>query len=442
MSARRQPLPADIWVLVSAAFIVAIGYGIIAPILPQFAAGFDLGVTAASIVVSSFALFRLLFAPAGGRLIDTLGERRVYVAGLLIVAASTYAVAAAQTYWQLLLFRGLGGIGSTMFTVSAMALIIRLTPSDSRGRASSAYASSFLFGNILGPVVGGLLAGLGMRIPFVIYATGLLLAAAVVWFRLERQPQLDSGGPDAEAGETAPAEVPETALPEAGETAAPEAGETQVPQAGEPAAASATGSEALPRMRFRDAWRDSAYRASLGSAVAVGWAAMGARIALYPLFVVAVLGADERVSGIALTVFALGMAVSVAVEGRLTDTWGRRPFVLVGLFVLGAATVAVGYSGSVWVFFALTLLAGLGGGLVNPAVQASVGDVIGRERSGGTVLSRFQMAMDVGAIAGPVVSGVLVDAFGYDWAFLATGLVVIVAWLLWLRGRETLPAKQ
>ena len=420
MSARRPPLPADIWVLVSAAFIVAIGYGIIAPILPQFAASFDLGVTAASIVVSSFAFFRLVFAPAGGRLIDTLGERRVYVAGLLIVAASTYAVAAAQTYWQLLLFRGLGGIGSTMFTVSAMALIIRLTPSDSRGRASSAYASSFLFGNILGPVVGGLLAGLGMRIPFVIYATGLLLAAAVVWFRLERQPQLDSGGPDADA----------------------EAGETAAPEAGEPAAASATGSEALPRMRFRDAWRDSAYRASLGSAVAVGWAAMGARIALYPLFVVAVLGADERVSGIALTVFALGMAVSVTVVGRLTDTWGRRPFVLVGLFVLGTATVAVGYSGSVWVFFGLTLLAGLGGGLVNPAVQASVGDVIGRERSGGTVLSRFQMAMDVGAIAGPVVSGALVDAFGYDWAFLVTGLVVIVAWLLWLRGRETLPTTQ
>ena len=420
MSARRPPLPADIWVLVSAAFIVAIGYGIIAPILPQFAASFDLGVTAASIVVSSFAFFRLVFAPAGGRLIDTLGERRVYVAGLLIVAASTYAVAAAQTYWQLLLFRGLGGIGSTMFTVSAMALIIRLTPSDSRGRASSAYASSFLFGNILGPVVGGLLAGLGMRIPFVIYATGLLLAAAVVWFRLERQPQLDSGGPDADA----------------------EAGETQVPRTGESAGASATGSEALPRMRFRDAWRDSAYRASLGSAVAVGWAAMGARIALYPLFVVAVLGADERVSGIALTVFALGMAVSVTVVGRLTDTWGRRPFVLVGLFVLGTATVAVGYSGSVWVFFGLTLLAGLGGGLVNPAVQASVGDVIGRERSGGTVLSRFQMAMDVGAIAGPVVSGALVDAFGYDWAFLVTGLVVIVAWVLWLRGRETLPTTQ
>src|SRR5690625_23167 len=265
---KLPPLPADIWVLVSAAFIVAIGYGIIAPILPQFAASFDLGVTAASIVVSSFAFFRLLFAPMGGRLVDKLGERRVYVVGLLIVAASTYAVAAATTYWQLLLFRGLGGIGSTMFTVSAMALIIRIAPPEARGKATGASASSFLVGNVVGPVAGGLLAGLGMRVPFVIYATGLLLAAAVVWFRLERQPQLDrpaAGREDAEAGP-----APHSA-PEAGEAEQP----TGTSAAGDDAPPEATSGhrepDGMPRMRFRDAWRDSAYRASLGSGIAVGW---------------------------------------------------------------------------------------------------------------------------------------------------------------------------
>lgn len=450
------PLPTDIWVLVSAAFIVAIGFGIIAPILPQFAASFDLGVTAASIVVSSFAFFRLVFAPMGGRLVDKLGERRVYVVGLLIVAASTYAVAAATTYWQLLLFRGLGGIGSTMFTVSAMALIIRIAPPKARGKATGAYASSFLFGNILGPVVGGMLAGLGMRIPFVIYATGLLLAAAVVWFRLERKPQLDrpvaepteaepapeAGEPRSATGTSAVGDDGESA-PEVSETTAV-TGTSAVGADSEPTpeVSETTSVDGMPRMRFRDAWQDSAYRASLGSGVAVGWAAMGARIALYPLFVVAVLGADERVAGIALTVFAAGMAVSVAVAGRLTDTWGRRPFILVGLALLGTATIAVGFSSTVWVFFALTLIAGLGGGLVNPSVQATVGDVIGNDRRGGAVLSRFQMSIDVGAIAGPVVSGMLVDAFGYDWAFLVTGLVVIVALVIWLRGRETLPSRQ
>ncbi|QCP06373.1 MFS transporter [Brevibacterium sp. CS2] len=183
-------LPTDIWVLVAGAFIVAIGYGIIAPVLPQFAESFGLGVTAATIVVSSFAFFRLVSAPAGGRLVNRLGERPVYVTGLLIVAASTFAVALAQTYWQLLLFRALGGLGSTMFTVSAMALIIRLAPPTARARAAGRYATAFLLGNIAGPVVGGLMAGWGMRVPFLVYAAALVAAAAVVYFRLGRNERL------------------------------------------------------------------------------------------------------------------------------------------------------------------------------------------------------------------------------------------------------------
>ena len=113
----RNRLPADIWVLVAAAFAVAIGYGLVAPVLPQFAQSFDVSVTAASVVVSAFAFFRLVFAPTGGFLVDRLGERSVYMTGLLIVAVSTLATGLAQSYVQLLIFRGLGGLGSTMFTI-------------------------------------------------------------------------------------------------------------------------------------------------------------------------------------------------------------------------------------------------------------------------------------------------------------------------------------
>ena len=129
-------------------------------------------------IVAIFAFMRLVFAPAGGALIARLGERPVYVAGLLIVAASTAACAFAQGYWQLLLFRGLGGIGSVMFTVASMALVIRLAPPESRGRVSGAYASAFLVGNVCGPIVGGLLAGFGLRVPFLAYAAALVIAAA------------------------------------------------------------------------------------------------------------------------------------------------------------------------------------------------------------------------------------------------------------------------
>ena len=51
-AASRQPLPGEITVLVAAAFTVAIGYGIIAPVLPQFAESFDLGVTACLLYTS------------------------------------------------------------------------------------------------------------------------------------------------------------------------------------------------------------------------------------------------------------------------------------------------------------------------------------------------------------------------------------------------------
>lgn len=165
--------------LVVAAFIIALGYGLIAPILPQFVVGFDVSFAAASAVVSIFAGARLLFAPMSGSLIDKIGSRRVYLTGLLTVAITTGLVALAQEYWQILLLRGIAGIGSTMFTVSAMGLIVKMAPVEIRGRCSSVYASSFLFGNIIGPVVGAAMSGLGMRWPFAIYGASVGLAALV-----------------------------------------------------------------------------------------------------------------------------------------------------------------------------------------------------------------------------------------------------------------------
>ncbi|MDV3206019.1 MAG: MFS transporter, partial [Rhodococcus ruber] len=197
MRTRDAALPREIWVLVSAAFVIALGFGLVAPALPQFARSFGVGVTAASVVISAFAAMRLLFAPASGKLVQRLGERPVYTAGVLIVALSTGACAFATDYWQLLLFRALGGIGSTMFTVSAFGLLIRISPPNARGRVSGLYATSFLLGNIGGPLVGGALVGLGLRAPFLIYAVALLVAAAVVFVSLRHSAL---AAPDSGAG--------------------------------------------------------------------------------------------------------------------------------------------------------------------------------------------------------------------------------------------------
>ena len=398
-------LGSEVWSLIAAAFIVALGFGLIAPVLPQFAKSFGLGITAATVVVSSFAFCRLITAPVGGRLVDRLGERRVYVTGLLIVAVSTAAVSAAQSYWQLLIFRGMGGFGSALFTISAMSLVMRLAPPNARARASSLYATAFLIGNIAGPVIGGLMAGLGMRVPFIVYAVVLLLAASVVHIRL-RSLSLHT------------TEIANVA--------------NEIPADRE----SERDNTDTPR-KFSVAWRLPAFRCLLGSGLVNGWSSMGFRVAIYPLFAVAVLGAQAASAGTALTIFAVGNVIGVTIVGRFSDTWGRKPFIVSGLVTTGVATIVIGLSTQVIIFWVLSAVAGFGAGLLNPAQQAVIGDILNGKKAG-IVLSSFQMAVDTGVILGPIICGWIADTFGYTYAFIATGTLALLVAALWSFTQDTL----
>jgi hypothetical protein len=75
----RERIPREIWVLVGAAFLIAIGYGLVAPTLPVFVRSFDVGITAASLVISVF----------GGWIVARFGELPAFMTGLLVVAVST-----------------------------------------------------------------------------------------------------------------------------------------------------------------------------------------------------------------------------------------------------------------------------------------------------------------------------------------------------------------
>ncbi|MBB5153320.1 MFS transporter [Saccharopolyspora phatthalungensis] len=387
-------LPREIWVLVIGSFIVAVGMGIVSPALPTFAASFDVGVTAASFVISAFALMRLVFAPVSGRLVSFFGERSIYVWGISIVGVSTAACAFAGSYWQLLIFRALGGTGSTMFTVSALALLVRLAPPHLRGRASGLWATSFLLGSVSGPIIGGLMVGYSLRLPFITYGIALFVAAFIGWLLLRKSTlaarQVDTGAPSMTVGQ---------------------------------------------------ALRHRAYRAAMLSNFSNGWAVYGVRIALVPLFVVEALRSTQSMAGVALSVFAAGNAAVLLLSGRIADKRGRKPLVLVGLAVSGLATASLGFTDSVPWFLAASLIAGMGAGILNPAQNAAVADLVGATGKGGPVLAAFQMAADCGAIVGPLIAGVLVDTVSYRAAFAVTGFTAVLGLLAWIGAPETRPTR-
>lgn len=309
------------------------------------------------------------------------------------MGTATALIAITTAYWQMFALRFIAGIGSTMFTISAMGLVVRLAPREIRGKASSAYATAFLLGNIVGPVLGAALAALGMRIPFVIYGACVWAATAIVWRKMPKS----IGRPHATAGGAI--------------------------------------------MTVRQAWRDSAFRCAVVSGFANGWSNFGVRVAVLPLFAASVFHHGGSIAGLALAAFALGNAAALQVSGRLSDRIGRRPLILLGLAVNGGFTAALGFASGFWPLMITSAIAGVGGGLLNPPQQAALADIIGNERSGGGVLSAFQMAQDCGTISGPIVVGAIATRLGFAWAFSACGVVAAVAFVVWMFGRETLPTK-
>lgn len=409
-SVRRTPLlkglPKEVAVLTVIAFFVAIGFGILAPSLPVFAKTFDVNALQASAVISVFALMRFIFAPVAGGLVDRLGERLVLTSGLLIVAVSSAIAGFSQTYFQLIAFRGIGGIGSSMFTVSAMALLLRVVDSNQRGRAAGAFQGGFLLGGVAGPAVGGIVVAISIRAPFFVYAASLFIAAMVTLVFLSRARLLDR--------------------------------EEMV-----------SGGQANKLQELREALSNKAYQAALGTNLISGFVTFGLRSSVVPLFVVEALQRGPSLSGFGFLAAAAVQAVMLLPAGRMADTDGRRKALLygsvataVGMIVLTASDIAVNGLGSTALlgtvlFFVSMAIQGFGSAFLGSAPSAVVGDVMGGKK-GGIVVATFQMMSDVGAIIGPLLAGLLVDLFDFNWAFAAGAALALVPILLVIRMPETL----
>lgn len=382
-------LPREVYALSGVAFFVAVGFGILAPAIPDFAREFGVGRTAAALVVSAFAFMRLVSAFGSGSLVDRFGERWVMASGIGIVAGTSALAGLSQNYTTLLVLRGLGGVGSAMFTVSAAALLIRLVGNEQRGRASGTFAGGFLVGGIVGPVFGGPLTDVSLRLPFFVYAGSLSLAGLVAAIALRN-----------------------TAL----------------------------SSAPVERRRLRGsgvgtALRDPAYRAAVGANLAIGWAVFGVRFATIPLFVTEGLRLGASWTGVGLGVFAGMNALLLWPAGRITDRRGRRPVLIGGtaLSTIGLALLVLPPS-LPW-FLAAMVVTGAGSALLTVAPAAVVGDVA--PARSGSVVAVFQMASDVGAMTGPLLANALVDSFGYSAGFGVTAGVMLAATVLAIAMPET-----
>jgi MFS family permease len=392
VSVAAQPtptsLPREVRVLVVVAFFVALGFGIVAPALPIFARHFGVGRAAAGAVLSVFAVLRIAGAFPAGFMINRYGERVIMATGIGIVAVSSLLAGAAQNYSELIALRGIGGLGSAMFSVSALALIVRMVPAMQRGRAMGMWQGGFLIGGITGPVLGGVVTGVSIRLPFFIYAGTLFFAGTTAVIALRATPLADR------------------------------------------ATAAAGTSTSL-----RDALRNRAYRAALVANFADSWGAIGVRSALIPLFVGDVLHRKPIFTGIGFLVVSAINGATLFPAARYADRVGRKPLLLTGCVMSGIGLAAIAIEPNLTGYFVGLALLGFGSGLLDVAPGAMLGDIV--EGRSGPVFAAYSMSSDLGTVGGPVIAGAIADA-SYSAAFGSTAAILGVAALVAAAAPETL----
>ena len=383
-------LPREVYVLSVVAFFVALGYGMIIPAIPLFAKTFEVNNAQIGAIISAFALARFAMGLPAGKLIDLFGERRVQTTGLLIVAISTFASGLANSYWQLLTYRALGGIGSVMFSVSASSLLMRSVDDSIRGRAQSTFNGGFLIGGIAGPAVGGILSIISLRVPFFAYAFTLICAAFVTSFFLAEN----------QLGKSI-----------------------------------TNNQDPSDRILLRDALKSYPYIAAMAISFLSNWVLFGLRNSILPLFAKENLGASNTTLGLGFTIAAVVQGIALVYVGKLSDFRGRKFALMLGSFTLlsGVATIII--SSHWWYYFLAMVFFGIGGAFEGTAASAVVGDLFGGK--GGRVIALFQMAGDFGNIVSPVLLGWLVDAHSYRPAFIATAAVFSLTLLLSAKMPET-----
>lgn len=378
-------MPRDVLVLGLIAFFVALGFGVLVPVLPNFAAHFGANDFMVGLVVSTFAAMRLATSPFCGRILERLGGRTTLAVGVFIVAVSSSTMAFATNYWWLLGWRAAGGIGSAMFTVSAMTLLLASVPADMRGRATGFYQTGFLIGGMAGPALGGLLARVSLVAPFHFYAITLAAAGTVGLAMLSTT--------------TTRAELPGKAR------------------------------QARP---LHEVLADARFQAACTANFAQGWNSIGVRNSLIPLVIVAGLGLTPTWTGTVFAVAAIVQTIALAPVGRFVDTVGRRPAMLGSGVLMAAAIMGVAWSGSIWSLMGLMCVYAVGAAAMGTAPAASVGDATGGVRSG-TPVALFSMSSDLGAIIGPLVAGALSDQLGRTWGFSVGAVLLAVSSLMAVR---------
>lgn len=378
------------------ALMITLGSGLLIPILPLYAAGFDISYGLIGLALAGEGLGTLIADVPTGMMQRRFGGKQIMLAGFAVMVISVGLLFFAESIWMVLLLRLIAGFGRAMVNVSMHIYVTSQVELSQRGKAISMFGGTHRLGGFIGPAAGGLIAGsLGFGAAFIAAAlvTGIGLVCAALFTRGSQQEESRSR-------------------------------------------------DGHHQLHLLDVLRSHGrVLASAGTAQIFGQMIRAGRVVIIPLFAADALGLEVDQIGFIVSLSAAVDFSLFLVAGWLMDRHGRK-FAIVPCFsiqALGMALVPLTASFGGLLFAAVVI--GFGNGL-GAGTMMTLGSDLSPDESRGEFLGVWRLISDVGFTGAPLVIGTVADLLVLSsaiWVIAGSGLAAASIFLLFVP--ETLKRK-
>lgn len=365
-----------LFVVTLAVFTDMFIHGMIVPILPIYAASLGISQTALGFLFGSYALALLITTPIFGMISDKLGRRGPMLWGILGLAAATLLFAFANTFWFLFLARILQGCAAAITWTAGLALLADFYPSEERGQAMGIALSGQAIGILVGPSMGGWLYQIGgYMFPFFVAAGMAVLDGLLRLLLLKEEPHREK------QTEQQPFEL----------------------------------------------LRNQHFLLIVG-AVMIGAAVPSALQPTLPARFEAVFHATPLVIGLLFAVPTIAYAVIAPLIGRLSTKLGHTRMTVLGFIITALAMAFVTLPSNIYLEIAALTLIGIGMGMILAPSLPRMADLAQEKENAsyGFTFAIYNTAYSVGMMMGPVLSGLLSESFGMQWAYIILAGVIVL----------------
>jgi MFS family permease len=392
MSSRRSRFG----VIFLTVFVDLAGFGIILPVIPYYAQSFGAGGLGFGALIGVFSLMQFVATMVLGRLSDRTGRRPMLLVTMLVGAVGYLTFAAAESYLVLFLARMIAGFAAGNLSV-AQAYIADITNPGERSRGMGLIGAALGLGFIVGPALGGMAAHIGGPSAAGYTAAALCLLNFTMAFSLLRE-----------------------SLREEHRTHRP----------------------LLDSEHLVKGFSDSKLAPLFTVFGLVPFAFSGFMVA-FPLFAGAEFAWTERELALYFTMIGV---VAASVQGyffgRLSDLFGDRNLIIVGMLCLAVPLAVTPFASSAYMLYAVGVVVAFGNSIAGPALTGMISNLSDPSEQG-AMLGAAHAVSALGRLSGPFVFGTLYDSVAPTAAFLGAASVMLAAWLVVVRVRsseETAPA--